>query len=100
MKTHEEYGYNVKTILANESYVCENNERIRWVESVGLTASFQGRERGASDSTKNAWSSTGVWTGADAECKEISGKDWFNFDKIYVATGSAVRIYIVSDEVV
>lgn len=104
MNVHESFKYLMKTVLPTETFDCTklgDKHRIRFIQPVGVLAKINAREYNNSDSDKSAYSTTGLYTGADAQCADCDGKSVYNFDKIYVATGSApIRIGIVFDEVI
>ena len=106
MKTHEDYSYEPRTLIPSGSGVVLDlsndplKRRIRWVFGIGGTCSVQGREKGYVDGSIVHYSTTGAYTGADAQSATIIGERFCNWDKIYVAsTSSPVQVLLVTDEV-
>lgn len=103
MKIHQDFSYQMLTVLPTETLDCatiSKGARIRFIQPVGIIAQINAREFGNEDSKKSAYSTTGLYTGADAQCADCDGKSIYNFDKIYVKTGSVpVRVGIVTDEI-
>lgn len=104
MKIHEEYKYDVRTIAAGATLdltASAKGERIRWIQPIGYTCKLQLKERGIAATTASHYSTTGLFTGVDAECADFTPNLPLNVDKLYVASTSApVRVFIVGDEVV
>lgn len=102
MKVFDEYKYDIVTVLPNTALDLEaekKNRRVRYIEPVGSIASLQGREKGKASADIANFSSTGAYTGANAQCVSITGLRLANYDKVFVASTSApVKAYIVNDE--
>jgi hypothetical protein len=104
MRIHEEYTYEVQTVAAGATVDFTSdpfNKRIRWIQPIGYTCQLQGKEKGYAAATIAHYSTTGAFTGVDAECADFTPNIPVNFDKLFVhSTSSPVRIFVVKDEVV